>query len=450
MKAVKAIGRILKGIYDILASYLLAWVVFFATLAFVFHLGLSFAAQAAGYESATVLYDLMDAKLGPWGMGTRLVGFFLLHATVVWLLRSPIFWLKAKIEAVADAIIQWVNRTTRDSEGIELAVESIFSLAVTGLLIPFVLQPTMVDGYTTVNAWAQRATNLVDGTASKYLADSVVGLYRKAYAAPVESHGGVTADQVAENEKLDVEEPKPGEAAMAPPPAATGEQPLMDRWDTLVWNIADEDPDTFAKVKAFMWVESAGRQFAVSRTGCSGLMQFCAGTARSQPYRRVFGTGQVYVCKCDGHCKVPREARRALETGDSTGMQEAVEAFPCDMTDARFHPRRSLTAGRLYIDRLDQRYDGNLYLMYVGYNSGPAVADKIFRAVGRNGDASLDQLEPHMIDAMRPFYGGGSERRASSLANIHLPKLKRAYDRYRRQADHRGGQLAGLQLSGRP
>ncbi|MGM0556360.1 MAG: transglycosylase SLT domain-containing protein [Myxococcota bacterium] len=434
MKAVKAIGRILKGVYDILASYLLAWVVFFATLAFVFHLGLSLAAQAAGYESATVLYDLMDAKMGPWGIGMRLVGFFLLHAGVVWLFQTPIFWLKDKIEAAADAIITWINRATRENEGVGLAIEGIFSIVVTGLLIPFVLQPTMVDGYTTSHSWAQRATNLLDGTASTYLADSVVGLYRKAYADPIESHGGVTADQVAENERVDIEEPDPGEAAMAPPPAASGEQPLMDRWDPLVWEIAEQDPDRFAKVKAFMWVESAGRQFAVSRTGCSGLMQFCAGTARSRPYRRVFGTGQVYVCKCDGHCKVPREASRALETGSSEGMQRAVTSFPCDMTDARFHPRRSLKAGRLYIDRLDERYDGNLYLMYVGYNSGPAVADKLFRAVERNGQATLDELEPHMADAMRPFYGAGCERRARSLANIHLPKIKRAYERYRSDA----------------
>jgi soluble lytic murein transglycosylase-like protein len=434
MKAVKAIGRILKGIYDILASYLLAWVFFFATLAFVFHLGLSFAAQAAGYESATVLYELMDARLGSWGMWIRMVGFVGLHAGILWLFRTPIFWLKEKIEAVADGIIRWVNRITRDNDGVEIAVESMFSIVVTGLLIPFVLQPTMVNGYTTVDSWAQRATNLADGTASAYLADSVIGLYRKAYADPVESHGGVTADQVAENEKVEVGEPDPGRAAMAPSPAATGEQPLMDRWDPLIWEIAEEDADTFAKVKAFMWVESAGRQFAVSRTGCSGLMQFCAGTARSQPYRRVFGTGQVYVCQCDGHCEVPRETRRSLETGDPDGMQRAVESFPCDMTDARFHPRRSLTAGRLYIDRLDERFDGNLYLMYIGYNSGPAVADRIFAAVGRNGDATLDELEPHMAQAMRPFYGAGGERRARSLVNTHLPKIKRAYDRYLQDA----------------
>lgn len=444
MKAVKAVGRILKGIYDILASYLLAWIVFFATLAFVFHLGLSLAAQAAGYQSATVLYDLMDAKLGSWGMWFRLVGFIALHAGVLWLFSTPIFWLKDKLEALADGIINWINGVTRDNSGVELAVESLFSIAVTALLIPFVLQPTMVSGYTSAHSWAQRATNLVDGTASTYLADSVVGLYRKAYADPVESHGGVTADQVAESEKS--EDPRPDSTApvTAPTPSTDTEQPLMDRWDPLIWEIAQSDPDRFAKLKAFMWVESAGRQFAVSRTGCSGLMQFCAGTARSQPYRRVFGTGQVYVCKCAGQCNVPRDTRRALETGRQEGMQTAVENFPCDMTDARFHPRRSLKAGRLYIDRLDRRYDGNLYLMYVGYNSGPAVADRIFEAVGRDGEASIDELKPHMPESMRPFYGEGSQRRAQSLVKIHLPKIKRAYDRYLTQIDSKDGELAAV------
>ena len=54
---------------------------------------------------------------------------------------------------------------------------------------------------------------------------------------------------------------------------------LLTKEGTLVLRL---DPETQAAfIKAFMWVESGGRQFAVSSTGCAGLMQFCPGTART-------------------------------------------------------------------------------------------------------------------------------------------------------------------------
>ena len=87
----------------------------------------------------------------------------------------------------------------------------------------------------------------------------------------------------------------------------------MDRWDPYLLEAAEGDRELFARTKAFMWVESGGRQFALSATGCAGLMQFCASTAQRRPFGGIFGVGAVSACGCDD-CSVPREVQIALET----------------------------------------------------------------------------------------------------------------------------------------
>ena len=51
------------------------------------------------------------------------------------------------------------------------------------------------------------------------------------------------------------------------PPDGGDAQPMIDRWDEMIWEVAGGDATRFTQIKAVMWVESAGRQFAVSRTG---------------------------------------------------------------------------------------------------------------------------------------------------------------------------------------
>ena len=351
MKALKVFARIFKGLYDILATYLLAWVLFFAALAFGFHWLLELAASGAGYDSTAPIWR----KLAGWTSESAVVwirfgAFALLHAGVIYALRKPLAGLQSVLERGFDIAISFFKRISRDSPKLRVVGHLVFSLTITLLLVPFVLQPTLGPTYTPPHSWVERAANLADGTASRFVADSVIGLYRKLYAKPVDPTGGVTeADVDATHASF---EPEPDKATPTAPPAPSGNEPLMDRWDPQIERACNGDPRKFAMVKAFMWVESAGRQFAVSPTGCSGLMQFCAGTARSRPFRRVFGTGQVYTCKCEGRCRIDRATRRALETGVG-GFGELRDDFPCDLTDARFKPQRSIRAGALYIDRLD-------------------------------------------------------------------------------------------------
>jgi hypothetical protein len=333
-------------------------------------------------------------------------------------LRRPLRRLQSGAERAVDGTTARFRAATRNRPRARTVGQAAFTLAVTSLLIPFVLQPTLVADYSSRDAWLERGANLVDGTASRYLADSVIGLYRKAFAEPIPPVGGVSAEQ-------DAALPD----ATHIPPTISGDQPLMDRWDPIITRVAAGDHQKFAFIKAFMWVESAGRQFAVSSTGCSGLMQFCSGTARSKPYRKIFGVGQVYTCQCDGPCRIPRRTRRALETGLKNAA-ELGDQFPCEPSDARFDPDRSIRAGALYIERLAARFDDNIYLMYIGYNSGPAVAGAVSDRLHRPGDATLADIEPYLVDAMRPYYGAASQRRARSLIRTHLPKIHRAFAGY--------------------
>lgn len=172
----------------------------------------------------------------------------------------------------------------------------------------------------------------------------------------------------------------------------------------------------------------------MSRTGCVGLMQFCARTAREGAFRDTFGLGQVYACDCRGGCRVPRERRVELESGDPERLARQQEHFPCELTDARFDARKSIAAGWRYLGQLRGELGGNLALMYIGYNSGPHVARRLFEALGRRGDASLQRIARHLPAALRPYYGASAEARARGLARVHLPKLLAADALYRAQA----------------
>jgi hypothetical protein len=68
--------------------------------------------------------------------------------------------------------------------------------------------------------------------------------------------------------------------------------------------------------------------------------------------------------------------------------------------------------------------------MYIGYNAGPRVADAVYEKVGEDPDATLDQIDDHLADCLRPYYGQYADTRARGLVRTHLPKLANAYDKY--------------------
>ena len=151
-------------------------------------------------------------------------------------------------------------------------------------------------------------------------------------------------------------------------------------------------------------------------------MQFCGPTARSRPYREIFGRGRVFRCHCKGSCRVSEAARRHLEAG-RFDAPEIRAGFPCVTGDARFDPHLSLRAGDLFLDRLEARFGPNLTLLYIGYNSGPAVLDALRRRLGRGVAPSEAQL----AQALAPWFGRRAERRAKALLQVHVPKLRSVF-----------------------
>lgn len=427
----KQFGEILHGLYTILATYLLGWVAYFALVGFGFHAGTDALVGLWGFERPDLWWRYAASTLGADPVGLRFVVYVTLHVALLgfaWRYLRPV---KAWLERSFDTAHGWFRARTRSRPAVRTAVRGTFTAVVTLVLIPFVLQPTMVADWRSSRSWFERTANLADGTASRYVVDSVVGGYRRWFVDDVTSEGGVSGEDFERSADRGADEPE----APSAPPTPTGDQPMMDRWDPVIERAVEEDPERFAQVKAFMWVESAGRQFAVSHTGCAGLMQFCSGTARSAPFRKVFGTGTVYTCDCDGQCDPPDHVSEALETGEREEIAALDEKFPCDLTDARFRGDRSIRAGKLYIDQLAEEFGENLHLMYIGYNSGPAVARNVWHRTGKDPEVELDEIEPHLAAAMRPHFPGSAQGRARSLVQTHLPKLQRAYRRYRDDAD---------------
>lgn len=441
MRYLRLTIRLLKGLYDILASYLLGWVLLFALLAFGLQLLLSATVTGLfGFDSVEMFWGVVEDAV-PWpSRYLRLVGFGLVQVLLLVWLRRPVFRIKAQVEAVADRIGRWRRGAGKRYHRLQALLGTGFSVGVTLLLIPFVIQPTLVPRGLAARLWVERAANLADGTASAALVESVVGLYRRWASRPIPSRG--LGEEGPEPTWPDLPEDIDPEEALASgpdlgrldehtlPSLPAGRMPLMDRWDGTIRAVVGRDRRAFAMLKALIWVESGGRQFAVSRTGCIGLTQFCGRTARSQPYRAVFGLGQVYPCQCNGACGVPRSVQRDLESGDMDRLLKHRPTFPCELGDARFDPQKAIQAAWLYVRRMHQAFGGNLLFIYIAYNSGPAAAQRLWQAIGQNPRADLRDLEPALASALVPFFGQRGHARARALLRVHLPKLMRAYDRY--------------------
>jgi len=424
----RVLGKIVKGTYDLLSMYLLGWVLLLALIAFGFHALADVIAESIGYGDQEFMWKRLGQVVGVSPMVARLPLFVLAHGVTLYLFRRPIRAIKRGLERAFRFFEDKAGDYTETRPRTRGVLELLFTVGVTVLLVPFVLQPTLVTFPGQWVDWGQRTANLIDGTASDAFVDSVVGLYRRALTDDPDlgSHQ-VTAAEYNRSLALRGRDPK---APLRP----TGPQPLMDRWNPYLWDAVDGDPELFAKTKAFMWVESAGRQFALSSTGCAGLMQFCVGTARRRPFKSIFGVGQVFPCGCSGsRCRIAKDVQRALES-EPGAVKRHRKSFPCVMGDARFDPKKSIAAGVAYLKELSSAHGGNIYLMYIGYNSGPAVSRAAWQKLGRNPRASLRQIETHLTRAMRPYYGAKAAARAKSLVYTHLPKIRGALDRYREEA----------------
>ena len=347
----------------------------------------------AGVDPAEVWWSWsqqVPLPMGPQGLRTLVLG--MLHVVV--LAATAPWW---------SMVHRSPNARRRGRLGGWLLAAVLFVIA----FVPLGLQPTLVAPTLSFETLRERVTHLVDGSALLRAIDAWLAVGRPVL-----------------EERAPVQRPVDGTAFDATLDSSA--VPLMDRWDPMLLSAAKGDLDLFADTKAVMFVESSGKQYAVSPTGCSGLMQFCVSTAQRQPFRRIFGAGGVSACGCTD-CTVPWPVQMALET-DPTALDRMADQFPCDLTDARFDAERSIKAGVAYVKELKADLGGNLLLVYVGYNAGPAVAARLHKAVGSR--ATLGQIKPQLEPALRPYYGARAPRMARLLSGINLPKLQQARRRF--------------------
>ncbi|MBX2803700.1 MAG: lytic transglycosylase domain-containing protein [Myxococcales bacterium] len=395
----------MKGLYDRITGAFLKLALIVALTAWVLDALFGGTATLLGLQEAlTPQIEGMEQPLS-----SRFLFFAVVELVVVAALWGPLNRLTETAERY-DAPEREISVVGLLLLPVRWVLGLVYSLIATALLLFLVLQPTLVPLRIDGHSWVRRVQNLVDGTTTLHLVDIVLGAGWGVVAEPIAPIETVEPDTYFAD--LDAES-----------------IPLIDRWDTQLLEAADGDRELAAQTKAFMWVESGGRQYAVSATGCAGLMQFCASTAERRPFRSVFGAGQVAPCGCRD-CGIPVSVQVAMET-DPEAAQTYDAIFPCNLADARFIPERSIKAGVLYLQELSDKVGGSLPLMYVGYNSGPLVAVAVHKALGKPEGATIEDIRPHLATAMKPYYGSKSEGRARGLLNVHLPKLEAAYQRFR-------------------
>jgi len=368
-------------------------------------------AEASGLDLARAFQGL-GGFLGLGGPGLRVIVYGALQYAVF--RHAP-----ARLAPLG----RWVQRARRSREAprtkrvpfgprsllarrrLRIAAQALGSLVA----ILLVLQPSRAP--LSRPSLGLRAANLLDGTASAALVEGAVAAARWFTAEPVGPDAPpVTADAFT--------------ATLDDPVV-----PLMDRWDADLLAAAEGDRALAARLKAIMWVESGGRQYALSPTGCAGLMQFCSGTAQDRRYRSIFGLGRVSTCRC-APCEVPPPVQVVLET-EPDAVERFADDVPCPLTDARFDATRSLRAAAAYVRDLEPDVGGSLLLIYIGYNAGPRVARRLHARLGEPDEVTIDDLRPHLADALRPWFGRRADARARGLLDVHLPKLQRAWERWR-------------------
>ncbi len=382
-------------------------VAFVAGVGWLLHLLASALVGLLGYH-LQALWEGLGGRLGVDDAWLRLMLYGLVHVA-----------LYVQLWPIADRATRWGRPRWRKlvRSWRRIRHEPLARFFSTGarvfavlFLVVVVGQPTVVPLSIGGRAWLHRVANLVDGTAIAAVVDSAAGLvYWLRGPEPIPPVETVGADAFG----IDLDAPS---------------VPLMDRWDDELWRAVEGDPHHFAMTKAVMWVESGGRQYALSSTGCAGLMQFCASTAQRRPFQAIFGIGRVKTCGCRD-CSVDKDVQIALET-DPGAIVEYQERFPCDLADARFDAERSIRAGAAFVDELSAEVGGHLLLIYVGYQAGPRVAHALYATLGEPDEVTIDDLRPHLAAALRPYHGRGAEGRARGLLDVHLPKLQRAYARW--------------------
>lgn len=202
-------------------------------------------------------------------------------------------------------------------------------------------------------------------------------------------------------------------------------------------------------VMAVIKQESSGNPYAVSETGCAGLMQFCYPTAGD--YISIF----VKVTTCTKKC--------TCGTGCSP-KKLGIDPFKdcgCDPYDGRFEPEKSIKAGAAYLKSFMESTQFKNYLetdkvkfSLGSYNGGKKV---ILDAITKAQDEGVtlitwDSIKSYITEETIPYLKTTQEKRAK--ANEIKDYVDKVYQTYndlkiysKETALIKSGQLANWKMT---
>ena len=139
-------------------------------------------------------------------------------------------------------------------------------------------------------------------------------------------------------------------------------------------------------ITAVIAQESAGNPNLVSRTGCKGLMQFCAATAY-----------EYGLCDC---------------VGSDCGKRGSDKKY-CVYKDDRHDSIKSIEAGSLYLSRLLNQFKDHAHgeeFAIASYNGGSEVIKKAIRKTGKD-DPSWQEVSQQLTPDLITYFSDYNEKR---------------------------------------
>ena len=151
---------------------------------------------------------------------------------------------------------------------------------------------------------------------------------------------------------------------------STNFENFQTSYDSLILSYSKKYNLDPSLVRAVIKQESNFNPYAVSSTGCVGLMQFCDSTA--EDFKYIFEV--VEDCSCEGVCTA------------SCTKEDIEDKCSCDIRDGRFDAEKSIEAGSKYLSSLISRYRN----YDQGYSIQPTLEDYILFAIAAyNGGMGL-------------------------------------------------------------
>lgn len=155
-----------------------------------------------------------------------------------------------------------------------------------------------------------------------------------------------------------------------------------NKYDQIIMKASQDEKDRLLTA-AIIATESAGRNDAVSQSGCSGLMQFCGSTAKG--FSAPCDTGTCYVCDPKG----------------------------CNLQDNRGKPEIAIPAGlkllQAKISAIDKCAGVTTYREVFGlaaYNAGEGVICAAIKATGKQ-DPTWEEVKKKIdTNLLRGYYSG--------------------------------------------